>query len=114
MHRTALIGRLGVELAQALHQSETLVGDDELHALESPAGEMPQEVLPGRLVLFRALGDAEYLAETVFADADGSQEPDVMIGRDSSLVDPTGPLRIRFLFSKSNRRIKQSLCDFQH
>ena len=48
---TALVRRLGKELAQALHQSEALVADNQLHALEPAGLQMAQETLPGGLVL---------------------------------------------------------------
>ncbi len=69
-------------------RSRAPVADHEPHALQAAFDHAAKELLPAGGILPHALGDADGLAVTILADADGDQDADVLHASTSGALVP--------------------------
>ena len=78
VHHAPLVSRLGKRGVDGGDQSRAPVADHEPDALQAAFDHAAKEPLPAGGILPHALGDADGLAVTILADADGDQNADVL------------------------------------
>ena len=78
MHHAPLVPRLRQHRVHRGDQSRAPVADHEPDALQSAFDHAAKELLPAGEILPHALGDADDLAVTILADADGDEDADVL------------------------------------
>src|ERR1700690_4611815 len=74
MNHAALPTGLGQIVSRALRQATTGIGNDQLHALETPVDEVTQKRRPPGLVFLGALTDAQDLSEALGIDSTSHQQ----------------------------------------
>ena len=77
MDHAALPPSFGKEVGQGFQESQAFVGRNEADSPEPTFLEVPQEGGPAFAVLSASLADAEHLAVSLLADADGHENGDV-------------------------------------
>src|ERR1700677_2436116 len=78
MHYAALPLRFRIELGKVLHQTQALVGYEQLHSLQAALLQLAQEVRPATLVLFGPFAYSQDLPITVLPNANRHQYRDVL------------------------------------